>query len=220
MQAIIIIVIIISYLVLLFQFRTATKNGARDIAAALSGKNSLSLLNRRTINTTPLMILSLLLCSNNYQNIFFRFGWNEKFSLITILLLCLCLSVSVYSGLNSTEKSATTISTRERIAYVGLRIPGLIIYEIFFRAVLLGIFLEWLSIAAAIILNVILYAIAHAFSSRREFFGSFLFGLVLCYLTVLNQSIYPAVLLHLCLALPYETILLAKHQLLTKNFKS
>ena len=218
MQAIIIIVVALAYLIILLQYRASTKSGARDIAAALSEKNSLQLLNRRTINSSPLMILSLLLYFSDHQNIFFRFGWDEKFSLIIILLLCLCFSVSVYSGLQPGEKSRSVVSTQETISYLSLRIPGLIIYEMFFRGVLLGFFLEWLPISVAILLNMVLYALAHAFSSRREFFGSLPFGLILCYLTILNQSIYPAVLLHLCLALPNETIFLTKHQLLTKKF--
>ena len=218
MQAITIIVIILAYLVTLFQYRTATKNGARDIASVLADKDSLQLLNRRTSNTTPLMLLSLLLCSANHQNSFLNFSGNEKFAWITLLLLCLCFFTSIYSGLQARAKCASIISTHKTIGYLSLRIAGLIAYEIFFRGVLLGIFLEWFSIPVAILFNLVLYAIAHALRSRREFLGSFLFGLVLCYITVLNQSIYPAVLLHLCLALPYETILLTKRQVLTKNF--
>lgn len=218
MQAITITVISLAYLVILFQYRFATKNGARDIASALADKDSLQLLNRRTINTTPLMLFSLLLCSANHQNVFLSFSANEKSAWITILLLCLCFSVSVYSGLQAKAKNGAIVSIQETIGYLSLRIPGLIIYEIFFRGVLFGIFLEWFPVSVAIILSVVLYAIAHAFSSRREFIGSFVFGIVLCYVTILNRSIYPAVLLHLSLAVPYETILLTKHQLLTKKF--
>lgn len=218
MQAITIIAFITSYLVILFQYQASTKSGARDIAAALSEKNSLQLLNRRTVNSTPLMILSLLLCFSDHQNVFLRFGWNENFSLITILLLCLCFWLSVYSGFQLKWKPNAAISTWESLSYLSFRIPGLIIYEIFFRGVLFGIFLEWFSIYSAIILDIVLYAAAHAFSARREFLGSIPFGLVLCGITILNQSVYPAVLVHLCLALPYETILLTKHQLPTKKF--
>jgi membrane protease YdiL (CAAX protease family) len=218
MQAITIIVVILTYLVILFQYRTATKNGARDIADALADKDSLQSLNRRTINTTPLMLLSLLLCLASHQDIFFDFSGNEKFAWITIALSCLCFFISVYSGLRVRTIHRAIKSPQEAIVYLSCRIPGLMIYEIFFRGVLLEIFLERFSNPVAIILNLVLYAIAHAFSSRREFLGSFLFGLMLCYITVLNQSIYPAVLVHLCLALPYETILLTKRQLLTKKF--
>lgn len=218
MQAIIIIVIIFAYLVVLFQYKASTKNGARDIAAALFENNSIQLLNSRTINTIPLMFLSMVLCSASHQNVFLRFSLNEKSAWLTILLLCLCFFVSVCSGLQLRTKACAFVSVRESMGYLSLRIPGLIIYEIFFRGVLFGILLEWLSVATAIVVNIVLYAVAHAFSSRREFLGSFLFGFVLCYVTILNQSVYPAVFLHLSLALPYEAILLTKHQLLTKKF--
>lgn len=218
MQVIIIIVIILAYLLILFQYKASAKNGARDIADALPENHSIQLLNRRTVNTIPLMFLSLVLCSANHKNVFLSFSQNEKFTWALILLLCLGFFVSISSGLQLRTKPGAFVSVRDGISYLSLRIPGLIIYEIFFRGVLFGILLEWLSVSAAIVVNVVLYAIAHVFSSRREFWGSFLFGAVLCYVTILNQSIYPAVLLHLSLAVPYEAILLTKHQLLTKKF--
>jgi membrane protease YdiL (CAAX protease family) len=220
MQAIIIIVVLSGYVFLLFQYKVSTKSGARDIAEALSGKSSLQLLNRRTIATAPLMILSLVLCLATRRNIFFKFNLNEKLTSISLLLLCFCFLVSVYSGFQSKEKLNETISADESINYLFLRIPGLIIYEMFFRGVLFGIFLEWFSMPVAVALNVILYAMAHAFSSRKEFVGSIPFGLLLYYITILHQSIFPAVLLHLSLALPYESILLIRCQLLTKKIRS
>jgi membrane protease YdiL (CAAX protease family) len=218
MQAIIILVSILGYLVILFEYRASTKSGARDIEGALADRTSLRRLKRRTINTTPLMFLSLIYCSAKNQNIFLQFSWNEKFTLIIILVLCLCFGISFYNGLQARNKLTTVVSPQESISYLSVRIPGLIIYEIFFRGVLFGIFLEWFSTSTSVILNVVLYSMAHAFSSRREFFGSIPFGVVLCCVTILSQSIYPAVLLHLTLALPFETILLTKHQLLTKKF--
>lgn len=220
MQAITIIVILSSYVFLLFQYRRTANSGARDIAEALIEKNSLHLLNKRMPNTTPLMLLSLTICCVTQEDSFLRFGWNGKLTSGLILFFCLCFLVSVYSGLQSKEKLSAAISIGESRNYLSLRVPGLIIYEIFFRGVLLGISLEWFSTPFAVALNIILYAIAHAFSSRKEFIGSIVFGLLLCYITILFDSILPAIILHLGLALPYESILLTKCQLLTKKIKS
>lgn len=217
MQAIIISTSFLGYMFLLLQCRSSANNGAKDLTEALSKNTSLQLLNRRTIRTVPLMISSLVLYSINHQNNFLQLGWDEQSGLTTIFLLGLCLLVSVYTALQLKNRISVTITTKESAGYFSLRVPGLVIYEIFFRGVLLGILLEHFSMPVAIALNIILYAFAHAFSSRKEFIGSFFFGLLLCYLTILNHSIYPAVLLHLFLALPYESILVSKYQSLTKK---
>jgi membrane protease YdiL (CAAX protease family) len=218
MQTIIITTIFLGYMFLLLQYRASANNRAKDLTEALSKNTSLRVLNQRTVRTIPLMILSLVLYSINRQNNFLQPGWNEKSGLVTILLLGLCFLVSANSALHLKDRVIRAITKKESAGYFSLRVPGLIIYEIFFRGVLLGIFLEYFSMPVAIASNIILYAVAHVFSSRREFIGSFFFGLLLCFITILNHSVYPAVLLHLFLALPYESILVSKYQLLTKKF--
>jgi membrane protease YdiL (CAAX protease family) len=220
MQAIIISTSFLGYMLLLVQCRSSANNGAKDLTETLSKNTSLQVLNRRIIKTTPLMILSLVFYSANRQNNFLKFEWDEKSSLLTMLLSGLCFLVSVYTVLHLKDRISLVVTRKDGAGYFSLRVPGLIIYEMFFRGVLLGIFLEYFSTPVAIALNIILYAFAHAFSSRREFIGSFFFGLLLCFMTILNHSVYPAVLLHLFLALPYESILLFKYQLLTKKISS
>jgi membrane protease YdiL (CAAX protease family) len=220
MQVIIIIVMLLSYVLLLPQYKMSSKSGAKDIAEALSGKCSLQLLNRRTGATAPALLISLVLSLATDRNIFLRCSWNQTLTLFFILLCCLCFLVSFYSGFQVKRTLNAGISINESISYLSLRIPGLIIYEMFFRGVLLGISLEWFSIPVSVAFNIGLYALAHTFSSRKEFIGSIPFGLLLCYVTILSESIFPAVILHLCLALPYESILLIKYQLLTKKIRS
>jgi len=103
-------------------------------------------------------------------------------------------------------------------ATVSIRIPFLIIYEIYFRGVLLIICINHFGVNTAIAINVILYAVAHVYSSRKELIGTVPFGLVLCLATTITQSVWPAILMHLLLALPYEIFLLSKKQLTTKTF--
>jgi len=215
MQAILIITSLLCYVFLVLQYKASAGKGIKDLTEALS-ENALQLLNKRTIVTVPLMIVCVILYSIADRNDFLQFRWNEKSDFLTSLSLCVCLLFSVYSA-DHIRNIAGTISAKERIIYFSLRIPGLIIYEIFFRGVLLGIFLEWCSMPIAVALNIALYALAHVFGSRKEFIGSIPFGLLLCYLTFSSQSIYPSVLLHMFLALPYESILFTKCQLLTKQ---
>jgi membrane protease YdiL (CAAX protease family) len=217
---IIVILCFLSYLFLVLQYKLLAGEGAKDLTAVLLRNGHLQFLNRRALTTAPLMLLCIIGYSTQDQYHFLQAALSEKASLQTTLLVSICLLVSVYSTDQFKRRIRTNISIREIIIYFLIRVPGLVIYETFFRGVILGICLEWFSVPATIMLNIILYAVAHAFGSRKEFLGSIPFGFFLCYITVANESVYPAVIAHLVLALPYEAILFTKCQLLTKKFES
>jgi membrane protease YdiL (CAAX protease family) len=218
MQVLTIIASVMGYLFLLMQYNLSASAGAKDLTEVLSENNSLRLLNQRTYKTMVMAMLCIVLYSLRPLNSFLEFHWNENFVAETILLFIVCFLVSIGSAIHFETMNRPAISIKERIIYFSLRVPGLIVYEIFFRGVLLAIFLEWFPVPVAVGLNIILYAAAHAFGSQKEFVGSIPFGFLLCSVTVLNGSVYPSVLLHLLLALPYEIMLFAKCQLLTKKF--
>src|SRR6266498_3696993 len=109
MQTIINTTSFIGYLFLLLQCRTSANNGAKDLAEALSKNTSLQLLNRKTLRTAPLMILSLVLYSINRQNNFLQSGWNEKAGMVMMLLLGLCFLVSAYSALHLKDRISLAI---------------------------------------------------------------------------------------------------------------
>jgi membrane protease YdiL (CAAX protease family) len=198
----------VAYLVLVFQYKLSADRGAKDVTEVLTGTKSLLLLNKRTIQTLPLMVLSVVFYSFSNQNKFLQPRWNE--TPVVAVMLFLCSLISVFNGRYCCYLVKARVTKKESGGYFSLRIPSLIIYEIFFRAVLLGIFLQLFAKPVAIALNVALYGLAHGFGSRKEFVGSFPFGVLLCFVTILSQSAYPAVLLHLSLALPYESILFIK----------
>jgi membrane protease YdiL (CAAX protease family) len=215
MQTGIIIVSFSAYLLLVFRYKVSSDMGAKDLTEVLLTNSSLGSLNRRMIQTLPLMLLSVILYSFSYQDRLLQFKWRAPSALTTILLPGLCALISMMNARQSQNVIKSTVAKKESVPYFSIRIPGLIIYEVFFRGVLLGILMELFSKPVAVALNIALYGIAHAFGSRKEFIGSLPFGLLLCFVTVLTQSVYPAVLLHLCIALPYESILL--NTKLTKN---
>lgn len=219
MQAILIITSIIAYFFLVLQYKTSAGNGAKDLAGVLSANLSLQQMNKRTTRSLPLMVVSVMLYAFN-RNHLLQFQWSEKFIFSTLLLFSICLLVSLLGTERLPDTIKAGITLKEAIRYFSIRVPGLIIYEVFFRAVVLGLLLHWFSMPAAIGLNIMLYALAHAYASRIEFIGSILFGFLLCFVVILNRSVYPAVLLHLLLALPYESILFSKCQLLTKKIKT
>jgi membrane protease YdiL (CAAX protease family) len=98
-----------------------------------------------------------------------------------------------------------------RIAsYTFLRTVFLVIYEWFFRGLLLLVLSASLGIYWAIVINVFLYMVLHARKSRREILGCVPFGLLVCVFTVWWQSIWPAIIFHVQLAIVNEWPLVQK----------
>ncbi len=96
------------------------------------------------------------------------------------------------------------ISPGAAVSYFLFRSIFLVTYEFFFR----GILLFNLAIIAGIILsisvNIFLYVILHLFDNRQTIIGAIPFGIVLCWLSWETQSVWPAVIIHLIVALTYE----------------
>jgi hypothetical protein len=93
-------------------------------------------------------------------------------------------------------------------AYIGmyafLRIAFLIIYEWFFRGLLLLTFIAWFGMGWGIVINILLYTIMHAHKSKKEMIGCIPFGFFLCVFTLWWQSVWPAIIFHLQLAIVNE----------------
>ena len=90
------------------------------------------------------------------------------------------------------------------LMYGLLRFIFLICYEWFFRGLLLTSFSLWLGIGWAIIINISLYTLIHIHKTRKEIIGCIPFGLLMCVFTVWWQSIWPAIIFHLQLAIIHE----------------
>jgi membrane protease YdiL (CAAX protease family) len=74
-------------------------------------------------------------------------------------------------------------------------------YEFLFRGVLIFSILPIFGSPATIIINAILYTLAHFYKGGKEMFAAIPFGLLLAYITVSTQSIWFAFFFHLTLAL-------------------
>jgi hypothetical protein len=68
-----------------------------------------------------------------------------------------------------------------------------------------------MGVVTAIIFNVTFYALVHWFD-KKERYGSLVMGIVLCGVTIYYYSVWPAVIIHLSLALGHEITLLIKHK--------
>lgn len=80
----------------------------------------------------------------------------------------------------------------------------LLAYEYAFRGILFFACLTYLPANAAITINVVIYSLFHIQKGAKEAFASIPFGIVLCYLVLESNSIWPPVFLHIVLALSNE----------------
>jgi len=73
-------------------------------------------------------------------------------------------------------------------------------YEFFFRGLLIFPLLSRFGVAGTLVLNVLLYSLAHLHKGFREVAGSFIFGLFLTSITIQTGSLWISFLSHLTLA--------------------
>lgn len=149
---------------------------------------------------------------------YFFFSWNENYTGLTYVLFFLAFIISAFSAKKEFKVNAYRIVGKEKIFYLLIRVLFLVGYEFYFRVVLLQAF-YFLPIAFAVVINVILYSAAHAFSGKKEMIGSVPFGFALCLLTILHQSVWPAIMLHIILCVTYESSKLYATKFTTKTIR-
>ena len=76
--------------------------------------------------------------------------------------------------------------------------------------------IEDLGTAAAVFVNLILYALLHWFN-KKERYASVLMGIILCSISIYYHSVWPAIIIHLSLALSHEITLLINNKSLIKK---
>ena len=96
----------------------------------------------------------------------------------------------------------------------------LLAYEFLFRGFLLFACVQSFGIWPAIIINIIVYSLAHVPQGLNEAVGAIPFGLVLCYVVVLSGAIWPAFLLHTVLAISNEWFSIRNNTEITLRFFS
>ena len=96
----------------------------------------------------------------------------------------------------------------------------LLAYEFLFRGFLLFVCIQSFGIWPAIIINIIVYSLAHVPQGSNEAVGAIPFGLVLCVVVVLSGNIWPAFLLHTVLAVSNEWLSIRNNDEITFRFFS
>jgi len=84
-------------------------------------------------------------------------------------------------------------------------------YEMLFRGFLLFSFYHAFGLTTAVVVNVVLYALAHIPKGLREMAGSIPFGVILCLITLGTGSFFAAFVLHTMMALSNEFFAIRSH---------
>jgi membrane protease YdiL (CAAX protease family) len=135
-------------------------------------------------------------------------------TLLTVLLVPLLalgaarLAERKHRAMAPDPASAAALGGAYVSAYFLLRIGFICAYESYFRGYLLRESVEALGIPSAVALNLALYTALHGVNGKAEMAGCVPFGLVLCGLCLWQGATWPAVVVHLALAIPYEVYFL------------
>jgi membrane protease YdiL (CAAX protease family) len=189
------------------------KSGSGQLKDVLAGKGELDVLMIR-------LIAGIFFFGTGAAILFERrelgqeiIDLNLNYNYIVWTLIALTMITGISSALKKSNfnNSHHSLPYYAPLAFVFTRTLFMIMYEFFFRGVMLFIMIEDIGITAAIILNLVLYMLVHWFN-KQERYGSVIMGVVLCGVTIYYHSVWPAIIIHLSLALSYEIGLLIKYK--------
>lgn len=189
------------------------------ITGALNQENGIEVLNTRHI--LGILIFGLggvIFFSNSEILIWKNFMEDPALSLAVALFATISMDLSISDASQNISIPALPFTMINALGYVIIRLVFLFSYELFFRGVLFFFSLQYVNLVYAILINLFFYALIHGFDSRKEIIGSLPFGIVLCLFTYFSGSIWPVFIIHVCLSIGYETIIISKG--LTKIQKS
>ncbi len=195
-----------------------TRSG--QLREILSGNGDLDLLyGRLTIGIVFLGIADMLILEiRDMKSSIFIPDW-EKHPLVIWLIIAgatLIGSLTALKKISPVGTSTRSLPYHLPLSFIFIRIFFLIAYEFFFRGVMLFVIIEDLGIVSAAIINLLFYFLVH-WPDKKERYSSILMGCLLCFVSIYYQSVWPAVLIHLSLALSHEITLLINNKSLIKN---
>lgn len=217
--------VILTYGLLLFCYSlyfitvtTGAKNGGAQLKDVLSGKSEpVTLFSRLIAGIFVLGIgATVLFEQRELDAAIISFDWNSNY--IVWILTGAAMIIGVFSAFKKStpNNSIHSLPIHLPLSFVLIRTLFLIVYEFFFRGVMLFIMIEDTGVVIAIIFNLVLYVLVH-WSDRQERYGSLIMGTALCGVTIYYHSVWPAIIIHLSLALSYEITLLIKNKSLIKR---
>jgi len=132
----------------------------------------------------------------------------------TLLLLTASFVLTIIMGikaerleLDSFTKTCSMkyrTSKRRIVSFLIIRLTFLVVYELFFRGILLYSAVYTLGITYGVLINIGLYTLVHFSAKPKVILACIPFGLYLCGITIWLSSVWPAVVFHCTLALVGE----------------
>lgn len=169
------------------------------------------LIGSHIIGMIWLGIIPMILLENPVLNVLTDIKTPNVFLMaLYFLIFMLIATIALNQGENTYEiKQQTTenrvhLSSRFFIVYFIVRALFLFSYELWFRGFLLFYFVGWFGIPLAVFMNVTLYVLVHIFNSKKEIVACIPFGLLVCFFSMIFNSAWPAILLHIGFSLGFE----------------
>jgi len=138
---------------------------------------------------------------------------------IWLLIVAVAVIVGTFSAIKKITPHTfitSSVPSSFPLSFVFIRTLFLIVYEFFFRGVMLFVMIEDFGMEAAVILNILFYVLIHWFN-KNERVGAVPMGLILCWVTIHYHSVWPAIFIHVALALSHEFTLFFNYHLLIKK---
>lgn len=206
-----------------FFFRTVKagykkSNGhLRDI---LSGRGETSILFTRLLSGIFLLGFGTIIISikRNIDVEIFTLICNDYSTSVWIIIIAAGIIgiLSAFKKIYPANNSGHSLPLYLPLSFVFIRTLFLIVYESFLRGAILFVMIEDFGVVSAVIVNLILYALLHWFDTKERY-GSLLMGFILCSVTIHYHSVWPAIIIHLSLALSHEITLLINNKSLIKK---
>jgi membrane protease YdiL (CAAX protease family) len=211
------LLILICYAMLLVQFYLAYKKQCINTGDVVIKGGDFGILNWRHAICLIVLVATILLVGFTKSRWLMLRPLQTEAVIFTTIAGAAAALVSTRAARQVLKGRTPALISGSPESYLLLRALFLVAYELFFRAILFQFCLVWVTVPAAIAINVVLYVGAHPFSSRQELIGSLPFGLLLCGITVYTQSVIPAILLHLLMGPPYDLFLFSSLKLRAKT---
>ncbi|HJS54142.1 MAG TPA: CPBP family intramembrane glutamic endopeptidase [Chitinophagaceae bacterium] len=213
-------VIMIYYSLFFLAVTTGRKNGSVQLKDVLSGKSEPGELFIRLIaGIFSLGIGTVVIFAKEIidNKIFVPFLNDYQAPVLILTGAAMAIgSFSAHKELFPADNSRPLLSFSLPLYFLLIRTLYLIVYEFFFRGVMLFVMIKDLGLIAAVALNLLFYALVHWFN-RKERIGSVFMGIILCIVSIYYHGVWPAILIHFSLALSHEITLLINNKSLIKK---
>jgi membrane protease YdiL (CAAX protease family) len=211
------LILALCFCCLLFQESWAASKKSRSLSDVLAGTGRGSFLLTKLLFASFVFLVAYVGCKRDEEVLALKLNENWKV-IIPLFVTCSLVTGYLMAG-KQRNNPIIQFNTFFGIAYIFMRIIHIILYEIFFRAILLFVLIDQIGLIPAVWLNIILYALLHFHCEYDELVGTIPFGLLLCVITITYHSIWPAIVIHLALALSHECRLLSYSTSPTKFLK-